>query len=463
MSSFPIRARLTAWYAALLTAIIAGLGVFLVVQLRADLRATIDGEVRASSVQIARAYELEGAGDFRDASRQVLSRLSDSAAQIVDPGGRILHHHGELAGEPITSAAIRRAALAGRSRMITVALGPRDHRFRAQVTRVQRLGRPRVLVVAESLREVEDAVEQVILLLLLAGPAALAATALGGRWLARKALLPVERMTSQAEEIRIDRLDERIAVPRARDEIGHLAVTLNAMLDRLEHGVKEKHRLVADASHELRTPLAVMRAELDVSLGEEDLPPGARHVLESVREEVARMSRTVENLLTLAHVDEGRLELLRSDVRLAEAVEAAARPLRPLADAKHIRLEIGGASEIAKADSHRLHQALTNFIENAIKFAPVGGAVHVRSWRRNGEVGVTVSDDGPGIPAEARDQIFDRFYRVDRARQRAIGGSGLGLAICREIASAHGGRVWVDSEEGRGSAFSLALPLNPED
>jgi heavy metal sensor kinase len=460
--SLPIRARLTAWYAVLLTAIVGGLGVFLVVQLRADLRATIDGEVRASSVQIGQAYEREGAGDFRDASRQVLSRLSDSAAQILDPGGRLLHRHGDLAGEPIASASVRNDALAGKPRMITVTLGRSEHRFRALVSPVQRLGRPRVLIVAESLREVDDAVGQVLLLILLAGPAALAATALGGRWLARKALLPVDRMTSQAEEIGIDHLDERIVVPRARDEIGHLAVTLNAMLDRLEHGVKEKQRLVADASHELRTPLAVMRAELDVSLGEEGLPVAARHVLGSVHEEVGRMSRTVENLLTLAQVDEGRLALLRSDVRLGEAIEAATRPLRPLADAKQVRLEVGGDPVNAPADSHRLHQALTNFIENAIKFAPAGGEVRVNSWRRNGEVGVTVTDNGPGIPADARGQIFDRFYRVDRARQRDIGGSGLGLAICREIATAHGGRVWVDSEEGSGSAFSIALPLNPE-
>ena len=152
--------------------------------------------------------------------------------------------------------------------------------------------------------------DQVLLLLLLAGPAALAATALGGWWLARKALLPVDRMTSQAEEIGIDRLHERIALPRARDEIGRLAETLNAMLDRLERGVEEKRRLVADASHELRTPLAAMRAELDVSLMADDLPPAGREVLESTREEVDRMSRIVDNLLTLARVDEGRLELL---------------------------------------------------------------------------------------------------------------------------------------------------------
>jgi heavy metal sensor kinase len=296
---------------------------------------------------------------------------------------------------------------------------------------------------------------------LLALPAALAAIAAGGWWLARKGLRPVERMTSQAEDIGIDRLHERIEVPAAQDEIGHLAVTLNAMLDRLERGVEEKHRLVADASHELRTPLAAMRAELDVSLMDDELDPTSREVLESTREEVDRMGRIVNNLLTLARADEGRLELLRGRVDLADAIEAAARPLRPLATAKRIRLEVDGRSCEADADPESLQLALTNFIENAIKFSEPDGEVRVTAWRSNGEVGVTVRDSGPGIAPAARAQVFDRFYRADPARRREGSGSGLGLSICREIAEAHGGRVWVESEEGKGSAFSLALPGTP--
>jgi two-component system sensor histidine kinase BaeS len=235
-------------------------------------------------------------------------------------------------------------------------------------------------------------------------------------------------------------------------------VTLNAMLDRLEQGVNEKHRLIADASHELRTPLAVMRAELDVSLRGDDLSPAAREVLESAREEVDTMSRTVDNLLTLAQVDEGRLELLPARVSLRDAIEAAARPLRPLAEAKRLRLEVGGDGGLVRADPHRLNQVLTNVLENAIKFSHPGGEVGVIAWHNGDEAGVTVTDDGPGIPAAARAHIFDRFYRVDGARGRKVGGSGLGLAISQEIARAHGGRLWVESEEGRGSAFSLALP-----
>jgi two-component system sensor histidine kinase BaeS len=133
-----------------------------------------------------------------------------------------------------------------------------------------------------------------------------------------------------------------------------------------------------------------------------------------------------------------------------------------MAAAKRLRLEVNGESFEAQADPQRLDQALRNFIENAIKFAQPGGEVRIKAWSRDDEVGFTVTDNGPGIPADARAHVFDRFYRVDSARGRDGGGSGLGLAICREIASAHGGRVWVESEEGKGSAFSLALPRTPE-
>lgn len=454
----PIRARLTAWYAVLLAVIIVALGAFLVVRLRSDLQEAVDRDVRDGAEMIAFSYAMEGTEEFLEIAEKVLPR-GGSAAQVLDPEGRVLLSYGDnVAGRQMAPPGARADALAGRPRLLTVALGDGGQRFRAMALRAQRLGEPRVVVVAESLANVERSVNRVLVLLLFAGPAALGATALGGWWLARKALLPVERMTSEAEEIGIDRLHERVAVPRARDEIGHLAETLNAMLDRLEQGVRDKHRLIADASHELRTPLAVMRAELDVTLRAGELSPDAREVLESAREEVGRMSRTVDNLLTLAEVDEGRLGLIPARLGLREAIEAAVRPLRPLAEARRLRLEVDGEACEAQADPQRLHQALTNFIENAIKYAHDGGRVNVTAWSSGDEVGVTVSDDGPGIPDEARTHIFDRFYRVDSARSRESGGSGLGLAICHEIVGAHGGRVWVDSEEGSGSAFSLALP-----
>jgi signal transduction histidine kinase len=231
-------------------------------------------------------------------------------------------------------------------------------------------------------------------------------------------------------------------VPQTQDELARLAATLNGMLDRIESGVHEQQRLVADASHELRTPLAAMRAELDVSLRADALSPAAREVLESTREEVDRLSRTVDDLLTLAAADEGRLDVLTAPLDLSDVAREAARG----AD-----VTLAGGPAPAVGDPDRLRHAVRNLIENALKFG--GGDVRVTTWTRAGEAGVTVADDGPGIPPELADRVFDRFFRVEAARGRATGGSGLGLAIVRAVAEAHGGRAWA-----HGSEVSLAIP-----
>jgi heavy metal sensor kinase len=370
----------------------------------------------------------------------------------------VIVSYGELAHTPLISRQSAELALTGRLTLANANLGPASQPFRLLATPVMLRGRQQVVVVAAPLQGVDEAADRILNLLLIAGPVAMLVAGIGAWWLLRRALDPVERMRRKAEEIGIDQLHERLAVPEAKDEIGQLAATLNAMLDRLEGGVRANRQLIADASHELRTPLAAMRVELDVSLRDGHRTAAERQVLKSVREDVDRMSRTIDNLITLARADEGRLDLLSAEVDLDQALDEAARPLRALAEAKRVRLVITGEPCRARGDEQRLQHALANLIENAIKFTPPGGEVTLSSWRRGPEVGVTVSDTGPGIPAEARPRVFDRFYRVDRSRSRESGGSGLGLAICREIATAHGGRVWVESEEGKGSAFSLALP-----
>ena len=459
----PIRTRLTAWYVLLLAAIIAGLGGFVVVQLRSDLRAVIDRELRARGELLVTEFEEEVAdeatpggvrADFDDLC-ETAAPGPGTAAALLDRGGAVLASCRDPRVQPAVPAADREAVAAGAGpRLVTTAAVRGEDEWRAGLRPLPGGG---AVVVAESLRETDKAVDRVLTLLVLAGPAALLATALGGWQLARHALGPVVRMTQRAREIGIDRLGERVPVTANGDEIAELGMTLNAMLQRLEEGLEDKHRLIADTSHEMRTPLAVMRAELDVTLRGEELPDAAREVLESAREEVDRMSRTVDNLLALAQVDEGRLGLLMTTFDLRQAIDAAVGALRALAAAKDVRIEVTGSAPEVTADFQRVQQALVNFVENAIKFTREGGVVQVTAWASGDEAGVTVTDEGPGVPAHAGEQVFERFYRA-HAGAGSPTGTGLGLALCREVAIAHGGRVWVERTAAGGSSFSLALP-----
>jgi two-component system OmpR family sensor kinase len=459
--SLPIRGRLTLWYVGLLAVILVVVGAFLILRLQAGLIAGVDQNLDDHANEVA--IDLRG-GDrsFQNLTTSSLRALSRGAfaAQLEASDGRVgLSTDDPTGRQPMISPQVRGQVLRGQPVRLTSRLGPEHARFRVLAVRYPHNGSTDVLVVARSLVDVDESVRRLRLLLIVAVPVALAVAGAGGWLLARKALLPVARMTRKAEVISADRLQERVVVPRARDELGRLASTLNDMLDRIERGVQEQQRLVADASHELRTPLAVMRSEIDVWLRAPALPQQAREALESVGEEVERMSRILDNLLTLARIDEGRLDLLCAPQGLDELVTDVLGKLRPIAESKGISLRGEGEDAEVLADGPRLELVIVNLVDNAIKYTGPGGDVRVRLWHNRHEAGITVSDTGPGIPEDALPQLFDRFYRADAARSRAAGGSGLGLAICKEIVTAHGGRLWASSKLGAGSSFSLAMPL----
>lgn len=442
----PIRVRMTAWYAGVLALVLVAVGAFVIVRLRADLTDAVDRSLRPAARQIAAGYRSEGLPEFRDTSRTVLSG-ERAAAQVLDRSGRVLASF----GDPVSRRPMR-------GDNATVRLGGSDFRVASQA--VTRGGARRVVVAASSLAPVDRSVHRVLVLLLIALPVALLVAAAAGWWLARRALAPIDRMTSMAEGIGPDALGERVAVPSSADEVSHLATTLNTMLDRIQAGVEDQQRLVADTSHELRTPLTAMRAELDVSLREDELSPAARRVLESTREEVDRISATVDDLLVLARADEVGLVAVHERVDLRRLAAAAAAPFGTLARARGVALRFEGTAAPAVGDPESLRHALHNLVDNAIKFTPGGGAVVIRSARSNGVSEIAVIDEGPGIPADLRDRVFDRFFRADPARTR--GGSGLGLAIVSEVARAHGGRVTVGSHAPCGSVFTFKVPSDSE-
>jgi heavy metal sensor kinase len=376
----------------------------------------------------------------------------------LSPSGVVVLSSGDpISRAPMLDPRALTMAADGRPHLTSPVLG-RVPGFRVVAGPVARNGQGQVVVAAVSLAPVDRSVHRVLILLLLALPAALLATAAGGWWLARRAMQPVDRMIGTAEAIGPSDLRERLAVPASRDELAHLATTLNTMLDRIHHGVAEQQRLVADTSHELRTPLTVMRTDVDVSLRSDELPAAAREVLESNLEELDHMIATVEDLLTLARSDEHGLDLARERVDLQALAARAVQRLGPLVQRRGVTLTAAGSSAIVLGDPDRLAHVLRNLIDNAIKFSPAGGRVTVSTWRTPEEAGVTIEDEGPGIPDDLRQRVFDRFFRVDRSRTKTTGGSGLGLAIVQELVVVHGGRVEVAPRRPHGSAFTIALP-----
>jgi heavy metal sensor kinase len=460
LTRLPVRTRLTAWYMFLLAMILATLGSFLLLRLRADLVAEVD-----------EALDAQAAGVLADddglaviSGRRVAGLPpGETAAQLLSAAGQVRDRAGSAApAQSLLTPSMLQGALAGHQIRAEVGIGPGEARYRVLALRRTGQGAPTVLVVAAPVADIDRSVERLRLLLLVAGPIALALAGAGGWLLTRAALRPVDRMTEQAGAIGADRLGDRVSVPDAADELTRLARTLNGMLERIEHGVVEQRRFVADASHELRTPLAVMRAELEVALRDRNPGADASEVLDSAAEEVARMSKIVDDLLTLAHRDENRLELLLEPVDLGVIANEVAAQLRPLAEEAGVQLSVEApAAAVVVADQTRLIQVFTNLVDNAVKYTGPGGSVQVRVWDAPDGAGLVVSDTGAGIAPEHLAKVFDRFYRLDPARTRARGGSGLGLAICRELVEAHGGRIWADSVPGAGSTFALALPAEP--
>jgi heavy metal sensor kinase len=299
----------------------------------------------------------------------------------------------------------------------------------------------------------------VIFLLLL--PIALAASIFGGLALANRALRPVADITTRAQRITAENLDQTIPVRNAGDELGRLSSTINDMIRRLHDSFAHVRQFSADASHELRTPLTIMRGEIELGLRSPKSPEEYRELLESTLEEIMRLTTIVDNLLTLDKADQGTAQAAFSEVDLQGLVEELYEDTELLAARKGITIQLRTSTPITiVGDRGRLRQLFLNLVDNAIKYTPDGGGVSLALERHNGSAVFEVSDTGVGIAEEELGRIFDRFYRVDKARSRELGGSGLGLSIAKWIAELHRGTITVRSEPRRGSTFTVTLPIN---
>jgi len=308
--------------------------------------------------------------------------------------------------------------------------------------------------------DIRDILNVLRWILIVAVPAVLGLASLGGLFLAGRALRPVDRITRAAQSISAHDLSRRLELDLPPDELGRLAGAFNDMIARLDDAFCQQRRFTADASHELRTPLTVIKGNLSLALNRPRTAGYYRRVLAEVDQEVDHMRRLVDRLLTLARTDAQAVALDRQWVDLSALLAGLAEQVRPLLDAKGLSLALEIAPGLhLEGDPDTLAEAVLNLLDNAIRYTPEGGiGLRARYAGLNGsEVQVAVSDSGPGVPAEHLPHIFDRFYRVDRARSRDSGGAGLGLAIARELIRAHDGEITVDSVPGGGTVFTVHL------
>ena len=296
-------------------------------------------------------------------------------------------------------------------------------------------------------------------------PFALTGSVIGGALLTRRLLKPIRDVVATARLITSLNLKERLVEKQSGDEIQDLARTLNEMLERLEVSFKQMVRFTADASHELRTPLTIIRGNLELLLSHRGTlsvylsSEECKETMSQTLEETERVSKIVRQLMELTQLDSGEIELERERFDLSELVGTTTEQMKLLAEDKEICLEADLEPQVVfTGDRYRIKQVLLNLIDNAIKYCPSGSEVNVRLFREAETIVLEVFDNGPGIPPDALRYLFDRFYRLDKARSRELGGCGLGLSICKSICEGHGGRIETRSQRDMGTTFRVTLP-----
>ncbi|MFC5860772.1 sensor histidine kinase [Acidicapsa dinghuensis] len=327
-------------------------------------------------------------------------------------------------------------------------------------------GKPLLIRLAYSTEPLRTRLLEFLGLLILAMPIALIAAAFAGYRVAGKALNPLEEMARRTEQITARRLNERIVVENPDDEFGHMARVLNGLLARLGESFEKLQHFTSDVSHELRTPLASIRSVGEVGLQEEHSAERYRDIIGSMLEEVARLTGMIDTLLTIAQADSGEVDLHRTTFVFAELVQESVTVVSVLAEDKKQNILVTGESELEiSADRGFLRMAVINLLDNAVKYSPPESTIRVtlrdhKDTEGTAEsVAVAIEDEGPGIPEDKRERVFDRFYRVDEGRTRDVGGAGLGLAIAKWAVEAHGGTITLKPRAPRGAIFSVEIPV----
>lgn len=377
--------------------------------------------------------------------------------QVWSPAGQLLYRSAFAKRFPLPES-LWLASRTALDRIQTVSIGTRTFRVLGGHSTIS--GKPIVIEVARSEASIRRELRELVLIFVFGLPLGVAAAGLGGYSLARRALAPVDRMAERARHITAERLSDRLPIDNPNDELGRLAAVFNETLGRLEPSFDQMRRFTADVSHELRTPLTALRSVGEVGLRGQRDGHAYRTIISSMLEEVDRLACLVDRLLALSRAESGPARLSLGAIDLRELADDVAAHLGVLAEEKQqsMRVEPLGAARCL-GDRVLLRQALINLVDNAIKYTPVGGTIRIRVSESPTGATLDVTDTGPGIHAEPRTRIFDRFYRVGRSRSDEQSGVGLGLAIAKWAVEANGGQLSLEQPNGTGSTFRMTLPI----
>jgi heavy metal sensor kinase len=476
LSPVGIRLQLTLWYSAIFTLLMLLSGLLFYSRFQAQLASSLDTSLQLQAQQVA--------GDITE-DRGVI-RLHDATADLpgFDPTDRGQHvppadvNLGILVrilnaeGQPVRTTPDFRQLLVPQASIsqplhdipwqgdVTTGNGQPVRLYSRALTQEGRIFG--VVQVGTSLAQVQTTLHEVVTELLFLAPVILLLGALVSYWLAARAFLPIKRLIGTAREIKAGDLHQRVAVPRAQDEVRALALTLNEMIDHLERTFQRQRRFVADASHELRTPVTVIRSKTDMALLQIVPPQDYLGIFQAIHAEAERLGALISDLLALARADEGQVRLEQEEVQFDQLVQAVAATTEVLAVERQVSIHVQASEPvIVLGDEARLMQVVLNLLENALLYTHAGEEVFLSVSVQQTRAVLIVRDTGIGIAPEHLPHLFDRFYRVDAARTQTRGGnSGLGLSIVDWVIKAHGGSVAVESQVGKGSTFTVTLPLS---
>jgi two-component system OmpR family sensor kinase len=454
-----IRSRLTLWYTLIVAIIFAVIATVTYQYVGATLYDQLDLALVNEARWIAQRLGKRRAGGGTDAT--IIAEIREHGAyypakeyfEVWSRDGTLFCQSANLLGDSL----VKHVPLPPEGRRVLQTVST----FRVQPLRAVAEDSPAGhVIVGIPAESVEKSLEELVRVLAWMGPLVVLLAVGSGLFLSKKSLAKVDQVTETARKISADRLSARIPSHDVDDEIGRLIGTFNGMISRLDASFEQMKQFSADASHELRTPLTVLRTQLESALASRMSASEVKRVVAQCLDEAIRMGSIVENLLLLGRGDAGAAAINRERVRLDELLKDTYEESVILASQKSIGVRIENTDNVLIwGDRERLRQMMLNLVDNAIKYSNGGTEITLSLAKDHRTATLGVRDQGIGIPRSEISRIFDRFYRVDRARSRTLGGSGLGLSIVKWIVEAHGGTISVKSAVNRGSEFTVSLPV----